>query len=98
MPSLGPESGFKNTPQSEHLIWGPWRMPAVLGVIVNIIACIFATIILAFSCFPPVAAVTPETMNYSSVVTGGIAIFALLYYIVRARKFYKGPLIEFSEE
>jgi hypothetical protein len=97
MPTSGHDAGFKNTPGSGRLIWGPWRMPAVVGVVVNAIACAFATIILAFSCFPPVAAVTALTMNYSSVVTGGVMILALVYYAIRGRKIYQGPIIEIDE-
>ncbi|KAF2796033.1 putative GABA permease, partial [Melanomma pulvis-pyrius CBS 109.77] len=90
----GVDSGLKNTPGSRRLIWGPWKLPSIIGIIVNIIACVFATIILAFSCFPSVAKVDKMTMNYSSVVTGGVAIFAMLYYAIRGRKTYHGPTIE----
>lgn len=72
-------------------------MPKIIGVFVNAIACGFTTIILAFSCFPPIAAVDKTTMNYSSVVTGGVMILALVYYAVRARKVYQGPTIETNE-
>lgn len=97
MPTPGTDSGFKNTPSSRRLIWGPWRMPAMIGVVVNTIACAFATIILAFSCFPPTAIVDKTTMNYSSVVTGGVMILALVYYFVYGRKVYQGPTIEIDE-
>lgn len=33
-------------------------------------------------------------MNYAIVYLGGILFVALLYWVVRGRKFYTGPLIE----
>jgi hypothetical protein len=99
MPSPGSEHGFKNTPGSRgRLIWGPWKMPSIIGIFVNAIACCFATIILAFSCFPAVAAVDKMSMNYSSVVTGGVIILALGYYFVYGRWVYQGPTIEIDED
>ncbi|KAH7113914.1 putative choline transport protein [Dendryphion nanum] len=97
MPVPGAESGFKNTPGSRRLVWGPWRMPAIVGIVVNTIAVAFAAVILAFSCFPPVAIVDKTTMNYSSVVSGGVMVFAIVYYFVKARKTYQGPTIEIDE-
>lgn len=72
-------------------------MPPIIGIIVNAIACAFATIIFAFSCFPAVTPVNKLTMNYSSVVTGGVMIFSIVYYIVRGRKKYHGPTIEIDD-
>ena len=37
-------------------------------------------------------AVTPETMNWSVVVFGGVVIFSLLFYVLYARKVYAGPV------
>ncbi|KAF2011281.1 amino acid permease [Aaosphaeria arxii CBS 175.79] len=93
-PTPGGDTGFKNTPGSRRLIWGPWRMPKIVGIVFNAIACGFATIILAFSCFPSTAVVDKTTMNYSSVVTGGVIVLAMVYYVVHGRKVYLGPTIE----
>jgi hypothetical protein len=42
--------------------------------------------------------VTPATMNWSILVTGFITIFSAVYYVVRARHTYKGPIIEVDED
>lgn len=34
------------------------------------------------------------SMNYSVVVTGGVIIFSIVWYYVRGRKEYHGPLID----
>jgi len=33
-------------------------------------------------------------MNYSVLVTGGVILFSVLWYWVRGRKEYQGPLID----
>lgn len=35
-----------------------------------------------------------DRMNYSVVVTGGVVIFSIIWYYVRGRKEYHGPLID----
>lgn len=35
-----------------------------------------------------------DRMNYSVVVTGGVIIFSIVWYYVRGRKEYYGPLID----
>ena len=36
-------------------------------------------------------------MNYSSLMCGAVAIFSLVYYFVRGKKTYKGPVVELDE-
>ncbi|KAH8590706.1 amino acid transporter-like protein [Bisporella sp. PMI_857] len=80
----------KNT----SLIWGPWHISGIIGVLNNIFSCIYLTTILFFSFWPPATPVAPETMNYSSLATGGIIIFGLAYYVVLGRHEWDGPIIE----
>ena len=37
--------------------------------------------------------VTPETMNYASVVFAGFSVIAAVWYVVNARKHYTGPQV-----
>jgi len=80
------------------LIWGPWRIPGVLCIIKNVFACIYLTIILFFSFWPPITPTTAQTMNYSSLVLGAMVIFSMGYYAVYARKGYMGPVVEIEGE
>ena len=32
-----------------NLVWGPWRMPKVVSILINIVACIYLLIILIFT-------------------------------------------------
>ncbi|KAF7329814.1 APC amino acid permease [Mycena kentingensis (nom. inval.)] len=71
---------------------GPFYLgPGLLGWACNLI-CIFWT---AFICvifsFPTVKPVTPENMNYASVITVGVMFLSFVWYIAGARRHYKGP-------
>ncbi|MCJ1246644.1 hypothetical protein MMC30_003853 [Trapelia coarctata] len=78
----------------DQLVWGPWRLPGVWGIMNNAFACGYMLVILVFSLFPPTTPTTLATMNYASLVTGALALFSVFYYYVWGRKIYKGPVIE----
>ena len=86
--------GADETTDADQLIWGPFHLPGIFGIAVNLFAVIFGIIIFFFSFWPVATPVTPATMNYSVLMTGSVVIFAVLYYVVYARKSYKGPIIE----
>ncbi|KAF2133080.1 amino acid transporter [Dothidotthia symphoricarpi CBS 119687] len=77
-------------------MWGPWKVPGVLGIANNAFACIYLLFVFFFSFWPSYKEVTPATMNWSILVTGIIAIFSTVYYLVWARKSYHGPVIDIS--
>ena len=78
------------------LVWGPFRVPGILGMLVNGYACIYMTIVVFFSFWPSSMNPSVEDMNYSVVGTVGVVILAILYYLVRARNIYTGPVMEVS--
>ncbi|KAG8413524.1 hypothetical protein J3459_015269 [Metarhizium acridum] len=78
----------------KELVWGPWHLPGIGGIINNVITCVYLSIILFFSFWPPSSEVTPETMNFSVLITGSLVLFSIVYYLVWAKKDYKGPLLE----
>ena len=77
-----------------QLIWGPFHLPGIFGIIVNVFAIIFGLIIFFFSFWPVTSTVEPDNMNFSSLMTGSVVIIAILYYVFRARHTYQGPLTE----
>ncbi|KAJ5204225.1 uncharacterized protein N7498_005104 [Penicillium cinerascens] len=101
-PSSSPERDIpeKTTGQVEFeisqapLIWGPWKVPGILGTINNAYACVYMLFVLFWSVWPSETPVNYSTMNYSIVVTGGVLILSGIWYFVRARKEYEGPLID----
>lgn len=78
----------------QQLAWGPFRIPGWLGIINNAYACVYMLFVIFWSVWPPATPVTASTMNYSVVVTGGVIIFSVIWYWVRGRKEYTGPVID----
>jgi len=76
------------------LAWGPFRIPGILGIINNAYACVYMIFVIFWSVWPPATPVDATTMNYSVLVTGGVIIFSIIWYWVRGRKEYEGPLID----
>jgi choline transport protein len=94
-----PESSEKtgeqlSEPTKAKLTWGPWHIPGILGIINNGYACVYMVFVIFWSVWPAETPVTANTMNYSVVVTGGVLILSGIWYWVRARKEYHGPILE----
>lgn len=77
------------------LVWGPFHLQGISGIVVNVVAIVYMLITVFFSFWPPTAEVTAATMNYSAVGIAGVMLLTILYYVIRARKVYEGPIIEF---
>ena len=83
-----------DTGEANQLVWGPFRLPGIFGILVNAFAVGFAIIIFFFSFWPVTTPVTAAHMNFSVLMTGSVVLFAVLYYVVWARKTYEGPIVE----
>lgn len=77
--------------------WGPWRIRGVLGIANNTFACIYLAFVFFFSFWPSNAHVVPQNMNWSILVTGSVAIFSAVYYLLVAKKTYHGPVVDIKE-
>ncbi|KAL8724733.1 MAG: hypothetical protein Q9181_006697 [Wetmoreana brouardii] len=84
----------KHHHQQQQLTWGPFHIPGLLGITINLLGCIFLIIIILFSFWPPVTPVMPSTMNYSVLVTASVVAFASTYYVLWAWRVYTGPVVE----
>tara|TARA_R110002003_G_scaffold2013_2_gene23863 strand:+ start:1561 stop:1992 length:432 start_codon:yes stop_codon:yes gene_type:complete len=62
------------------------------GLAINIIAALFLLICWIFTFFPVAPHPTVADMNWASLGYGTVIIFALVYYVVRARHVYRGPV------
>ncbi|KAM0351834.1 hypothetical protein ACHAPU_002347 [Fusarium lateritium] len=87
LPALANTSGA-------DLVWGPFHLKGALGIANNIFAMIYLIVVGFFSFFPPMVDPSIDMMNYSVVVTGGLVIFSVIYYMIWARKEYNGPIVE----
>jgi amino acid transporter len=63
------------------------------GAMVNVIALCFLSVFWIFSFFPPTAVVTTTTMNWNCLMFAIIIVVAALYYLVKARHEYVGPVM-----
>ncbi|KAL8860951.1 MAG: hypothetical protein Q9178_002706 [Gyalolechia marmorata] len=89
-------TGDQDGDGTNRLTWGPFHLPGIFGIAVNFFAVAFGLIIFFFSFWPVATPVTPATMNYSILMTAAVVLFAVLYYVVYAKKVYRGPIVEVS--
>ena len=82
----------------DTLQWGPWKIPGALGIANNVFACGYILVMWFFSFWPSSVEVTAQSMNFSSVTFSGIVIFAIVWYLIRGRKSYVGPIVEVTPE
>ncbi|KAJ2992806.1 hypothetical protein NUW58_g2040 [Xylaria curta] len=78
----------------DHLYWGPWHISGVLGIANNMFACVYLLLLWFWAFWPPVTPVAPETMNFSVLTFGATTLGAIIWYFVRGRREYKGPIVE----
>lgn len=81
----------------ETLQYGPWRL-GWIAIPTNVFALSFSIVIFIFSFFPATLPVTPQNMNWSSVLCVGVVAVAFVFYLVHGRSAYKGPIVETSME
>ena len=84
------------TVDNAGFLWGPFRLGRA-GVPLTIIALMYSLVGWSFSFWPPTAAVTVKTFNWSLVVYMSVVTLAILWWVAYARHTYTGPRIEFPE-
>jgi choline transport protein len=63
------------------------------GLAINISACLFLIPFWFFAFWPLFDPVTPQNMNWACVMFVGTISFAIIYYMVRGKKYYTGPVV-----
>lgn len=89
-----PTDVANDTGEANQLIWGPFHLPGIFGILVNAFSVVFGIIIFFFSFWPVATPVTAPHMNFSVLMTGSVVLFAIVYYVLVAKKTYKGPIVE----
>lgn len=69
---------------------GPYTMPNAVGYAVNIISCMYIIVFVVIYCFPFAVPFNAVSMNYASLITGGISIFVGVWWLFRGGR-YIGP-------
>jgi len=62
------------------------------GLAVNIFSILFLLLIFIMCFFPPAPHPDAASMNWSILIYGGVIIFSLLWFVVKARHVYVGPV------
>lgn len=88
------QNSIDDTTEPGVLVWGPFHLPGVFGILVNVFAVCFGIIVFVFSFFPVSYYPDAESMNYSVLMTTAVVGFSVVYYVVWARKEFKGPIVE----
>ena len=71
---------------------GPWNLGR-FGLATNLVAMGWMILTWTFSFFPIAVPVTPQTMNWSSALWGGLMIFGIGWYFAFQRHRFTGPTI-----
>jgi choline transport protein len=69
---------------------GWFWMKGATGFVVNGVACLYIVVFIVIFCFPFAMPVDAETMNYTSLITGGLTAFMAAWWFIR-QKDYVGP-------
>ncbi|OQD70401.1 hypothetical protein PENDEC_c024G02449 [Penicillium decumbens] len=72
---------------------GPWHM-GPLSWIVNLWACLWTLFVSVIFVLPTEMPVAPDSMNYACVYLAAVLLFALIYWYIRGRAVYTGPVTE----
>lgn len=62
------------------------------GLPINLVALAYLFIAVVFVFFPATPNPTPAEMNWASLMFGSVLIIAFVWYLVKARKEYDGPV------
>jgi hypothetical protein len=69
---------------------GFFFMNNTIGFVINILSCIYILAFVVIFCFPYALPVAAASMNYASLMTGGLSIFVAIWWFVRQGE-YEGP-------
>ena len=72
---------------------GPWHLGRASAA-VNAWACIWTVFVTIIFVCPTSVPVAPDTMSYAIVYLAGILAMALVWWFVRGRRFYTGPICQ----
>ncbi|KXJ86402.1 amino acid/polyamine transporter I [Microdochium bolleyi] len=76
-----------------NITYGQFHMrKSGLGFMVNGVACVYMLVFFVIYCFPGSLPTSAASMNYASVLWGGLTIIVGVWWLLGARKGYVGPL------
>jgi amino acid transporter len=77
---------------------GPYVLNKTVSLVIGWIAVIWVVFICIILLLPQLTPITKLNFNYAPVAVGGVFAFAGIWWLVSARKWFKGPKIQGSAE
>ncbi|VUC31632.1 unnamed protein product [Clonostachys rosea] len=73
---------------------GPWHL-GKFSIPCGILSSVFVFVMIPILCFPTVKGdnLTPDMMNWTSLVYGAPMLFLILWFFIDAHKWFKGPVV-----
>ena len=71
---------------------GSWSLGRA-GLPINIFASAYCLYLMVFVPFPVTLPVTAASFNWAPVMFGGVMLISLVYFLLYARKVYRGPVV-----
>ncbi|KAI9792516.1 MAG: hypothetical protein M1816_002036 [Peltula sp. TS41687] len=73
---------------------GPWHLGR-FGIPIGVVSCAYVAVMVPILCLPSLtgSALEAKTMNWTAVVYGGPMLFALVWWVLSAHKWFKGPKV-----
>ncbi|KAH3900893.1 uncharacterized protein SCDLUD_002352 [Saccharomycodes ludwigii] len=68
------------------------------GYFINIVSCVYIVVFFVIYCFPYTLPVVADEMNYTSVMTCGLALLVTIWWFIHGRKNYSGPKIVYEND
>lgn len=76
----------------KNIVYGPFNLnKGYLGFVLNGIASAYMMVWFVIYCFPFALPTEAGSMNYASLIWGGLTIFVVVWWFIGARKGYEGP-------
>ncbi|GAB7354835.1 hypothetical protein MBLNU459_g5215t2 [Dothideomycetes sp. NU459] len=78
--------------RGRRLLYSPFSLGKIKGIMINVSALAFLLLAFVMVFWPSAPNPTVESMNWSVLIFGAVVIFALVFYWVKKRHEYKGPV------
>ncbi len=77
----------------DRFVRGPWHLGR-WSTAVGVVACVWVVFITILFILPTVSPVTPDNFNYSVVAVGAVLLFSGGWWLLGARRWFKGPRLQ----
>lgn len=76
----------------KNVSYGTVRLSKVSGFVINAISCIYMVVAFVIYCLPFSLPVNAQNMNYACLVWGGFTLLLGIYWLLRGKNSYTGPV------